>query len=179
MDFSCTTFHNLSQPFATSSNTVTDGMQQPSPWTLLKRQIYLGGEDFIKRTRRAPKDRDLSEIPKAQRQDGPKTLDEYSKTAETRNEAIVLANGSGSYTLEQGGRQTSAPTGHNLYSPGQRPGEIKTDIQRALKGRHNLYQPKSCLGLLYSALTGLNRRPIRSRGVAPGCMDLAPLGQKE
>nr|VFJ54168.1 MAG: hypothetical protein BECKDK2373B_GA0170837_104527 [Candidatus Kentron sp. DK] len=65
------------------------------------------------------------------------------------------------------GRQTSAPTGHNLYSPGQRPGEIKTDIQRALKGRHNLHQPKSCLGLLYSALTGLNRRPIRSRGVAP------------
>ena len=79
---------------------------------------------------------------------------------------------------EQGGGQTSAPTGRNPYSPGQRPGGIKTDIQRALKGRHNLYQPKSCLGLLYSALTGLNRRPIRSGSVCPWLHGSCPVGAK-
>nr|VFJ70457.1 MAG: hypothetical protein BECKDK2373B_GA0170837_12832 [Candidatus Kentron sp. DK] len=55
----------------------------------------------------------------------------------------------------QSGRQTSAPTGRNPYSPGQRPGRIKTHIQRALKGRHNLWFPGS------QALLG-NERNLRA-----------------
>nr|VFK48404.1 MAG: REP element-mobilizing transposase RayT [Candidatus Kentron sp. TC] len=80
---------------------VTDGMRQPSPWNLLKHQIYLGGKEFIERTRRVVKDRDLSEIPKGQRRDEPMMLKEYTKMAETRNEAIILAYRSGGYTLKQ------------------------------------------------------------------------------
>ena len=32
---------------------------------------------------------------------------------------------------------------------------------------------------MYFALTGLTQHPARSRGVAPGCIDYAPLGQRK
>ena len=35
----------------------------------------------------------------------------------------------------------TAPTGRNPYSPGQRPGKMRVNVQQALKGRHNLDGP--------------------------------------
>ena len=80
---------------------VADGVQQPSPWSLLKNQIYLGSEDFVERAQAKISDRNLSEIPKAQQRPVPKTLDEYSATSDSRNEAIQTAYRSGGYTLKQ------------------------------------------------------------------------------
>ena len=80
---------------------VANGVQQPSPWPLLKNQIYLGTDDFIEQAQAKISNRNLSEIPKAQQRPVPKTLDEYAAETERRNDAIVLAYQSGGYTLQQ------------------------------------------------------------------------------
>jgi len=84
---------------------VADGVQQVSPWPLLKNQIYLGSDKFIARVQSKKKLKksagNLSEIPKAQRRPIPKSLEAYAKMAENRNEAIALAYRSGGYTLQE------------------------------------------------------------------------------
>jgi len=80
---------------------VADGVQQPSPWSFLKNQIYLGSDGFVERVQAKLPQGDLSEIPKVQQRPIPRTLDEYSKMANSRNEAIGHAYRSGGYTLCQ------------------------------------------------------------------------------
>jgi len=77
---------------------VADGIQQSSPWSHLKNQIYLGSDGFVERVQAKLPQGDLSEIPKAQQRPIPRTLDEYSKMANSRNEAIGDAYRSGGYT---------------------------------------------------------------------------------
>jgi REP element-mobilizing transposase RayT/DNA-binding CsgD family transcriptional regulator len=78
---------------------VANGVQQPSPWTKIKNQIYLGSDEFVDQVQANIVDKNLSEVPKIQRRSVPKTLNEYDKLAKTRNESIVLAYLSGGYTL--------------------------------------------------------------------------------
>ena len=80
---------------------VADGVQQPSPWSFLKNQIYLGSDGFIERIQAKIPQGDLSEIPKVQRRPIARTLDEYTQIANSRNEAIGYAYRSGGYTLRQ------------------------------------------------------------------------------
>ena len=80
---------------------VADGVAQPSPWLMLKNQIYLGSDRFIKNAQAKLSGCKLSEIPKAQKRPPHKSLKTYSRMAESRNEAIVRAYRSGGYTLQQ------------------------------------------------------------------------------
>ncbi|MEA3292633.1 MAG: transposase [Pseudomonadota bacterium] len=85
---------------------VADGVAQSSPWLMLKNQIYLGSDSFIKNAQAELSgcklsEIPLSEIPKAQQRPPHKSLKTYSRMAESRNEAIVQAYHSGGYTLQQ------------------------------------------------------------------------------
>jgi len=83
---------------------VSNGVQQPSPWTMLKNQIYLGSDAFIEQAQTNITDKKISEVPKIQKRSIPKTLQEYSERAKGRNEAIQVAYRSGGYTLEEIGK---------------------------------------------------------------------------
>jgi hypothetical protein len=71
---------------------VAEGKTLHSPWELLKHQVFLGSDAFVEQVRRAlPTNRDLSEVPRAQRRSPAKPLDEYAKLHADRNEAIAAA----------------------------------------------------------------------------------------
>jgi len=65
---------------------VADGVQQPSPWSMLKNQIYLGSDDFIEKVQSNISGKSLSEIPKIQNDRFPKILENmsYKQTTEMR-----------------------------------------------------------------------------------------------
>ena len=84
---------------------VAEGKSLASPWARLKHQVFLGSEAFVEGVRQAlPPDRDLSEIPRAQRRSPAKLLGEYAKQYPDRNEAITAAYASGGYTLKEIGQ---------------------------------------------------------------------------
>jgi len=79
---------------------VASGMHQSSPWSMLKNQIYLVSDEFIEEVQKnKTSNKGLSEIPKIQKCPFPKSLEEYELIANNRNEAILMAYRSGSYTL--------------------------------------------------------------------------------
>jgi REP element-mobilizing transposase RayT len=81
---------------------VEDGIGQPGPWEQLRHQIFLGSETFVEGLRRKlPADRDLAEIPRAQRRRKPKPLFEYARAHRDRDEALAAAYASGGYTLKE------------------------------------------------------------------------------
>ncbi len=81
---------------------VAEGIGQPGPWEQLKHQVFLGSEAFVDNLRRQlPNDRDLSEVPRAQRRPPAKALAEYATLYPDRDEAIAVAYASGGYTLKQ------------------------------------------------------------------------------
>jgi hypothetical protein len=80
---------------------VAAGKHQPSPWGQLKNQIYLGSEAFVdKMQRRLRPDKDLSEVPAAQRRRMPRPLDHYARQHRDRDKAIQSAYASGGYNLK-------------------------------------------------------------------------------
>jgi REP element-mobilizing transposase RayT len=80
---------------------VHDGMGQPGPWGQLKHQVFLGSERFVEGLRQTlPRERDLSEVPRAQRRPPPKPLAEYAAMSAERDRAIAAAYASGGYTLK-------------------------------------------------------------------------------
>ncbi len=80
---------------------VAEGKNQPSPWDQLKNQIYLGSDAFVdKMQNRLAPDKDLSEIPAAQRRRVPKPLGDYARQHRNRNEAIQKAYASGGHNLK-------------------------------------------------------------------------------
>ena len=80
---------------------VANGVQQPSPWSNIKNQIYLGSDKFVDQVQTKILDKNISEVPKIQQRPIPKTLKEYTKLAKDRNESIVMAYRSGGYTLAE------------------------------------------------------------------------------
>ncbi len=80
---------------------VADGIAQPSPWENLKHQVFLGDETFVAATqRKRPGDRDLSEIPRAQRRPSGKPLTEYARQHALRDDAIAAAYAGGGHTMK-------------------------------------------------------------------------------
>ena len=80
---------------------VTAGGGQPSPWTALKNQIFLGDDQFIAAMQKQiDPECDLREIPGSQRRSMPKSLDVYDELSDSRDAAIKLAYRSGGYTLK-------------------------------------------------------------------------------
>jgi len=71
-------------------------------WDKLSNQIFLGSDDFVKAHLALLNENDeLSDIPKKQRRGKAQSLEEFRQHADTRNEAIVAAYRSGSYTLKE------------------------------------------------------------------------------
>lgn len=80
---------------------VSEGRNQPSPWDQLRNQIYLGDEQFVGKLQAGlAKDKDLSEIPAAQRRRTPPPLETFARKHTDRNQAIVMAYQSGGYSLK-------------------------------------------------------------------------------
>jgi hypothetical protein len=79
---------------------VSTGTGHPSPWALLRNQVFLGGEQFVdKMQSQIDGDKELSEVPSSQRRPVPKTLVCYEASTRDRNSAISEAYRSGGYTL--------------------------------------------------------------------------------
>ncbi len=80
---------------------IQEGKGQPSPWAHLRNQVYLGSDRFVEKMQSLlDGDKDLSEVPLAQRRPPPKPLSAYEATSQDRNTAIVKAYQSGGYTLK-------------------------------------------------------------------------------
>ena len=80
---------------------VKDGSKKAKLWDNLRYQIYLGEEQFIKRIQvHIEYDKDLSEIPRLQRREGSKTLNDYAEEYSNK-EAMQKAYETGNYTLKE------------------------------------------------------------------------------
>lgn len=84
---------------------IREGKGQPSPWSELRNQVYLGSESFIEKLQSSiNKELELSEIPATQRRPPPKPIEHYDCDHKLRNDAIVEAYKSGGYTLKAIGK---------------------------------------------------------------------------
>jgi REP element-mobilizing transposase RayT len=81
---------------------VADGLRQPSPWTRVKRQIFLGSDDFVASMERLiPSDCDLLEVPQAKARPVAQPLAYYATAHRERDRAIAAAYASGAYSMRQ------------------------------------------------------------------------------
>ena len=85
---------------------VQEGKGQPSPWELLKNQIYLGSDEFVKDMQcKIDPDQSLKDIPKPQKNSPIKPLIHYKERFKNRNRAMAEAYRSGHYTLSEIGNE--------------------------------------------------------------------------
>lgn len=81
---------------------VAEGIGQPSPWQALRQQIYLGGDEFIRRMQaHAGDDVDAIAVPKLQRRAPAAPLGEIEALYAERDQAIVAAHGTGAYSYRE------------------------------------------------------------------------------
>lgn len=81
---------------------VAEGKGQPSPWRLLRNQIFLGTDNFVEKMQSLiDGEKELSEVPSSQRRPKPKSLNTYEATSHNRNTGIIKAYRSGGYTLKE------------------------------------------------------------------------------
>ena len=81
---------------------VAEGKGQPSPWSSLRNQIFLGDERFVEKMQALiDGQKDLSEVPSSQRRSKAKGLEFYEASSPERNTAVVNAYRSGGYTLKE------------------------------------------------------------------------------
>ena len=84
---------------------VQQGKNQPSPWELLKNQIYLGSDQFVEDMQsRINSKQSLLDIPRKQKQSPVKPLSYYEQRYSQRNEAMAYAYLSRHYTLAEVGK---------------------------------------------------------------------------
>lgn len=78
-------------------------VKKQSPlWEQLRQQLYLGDEQFVSQQQKKQSlEIGLSEIPKIQRRQIIKSLDDYSKKYSQRNDAILAAFESGGYSQKE------------------------------------------------------------------------------
>lgn len=81
---------------------VSEGKNQPKPWSALKNQIFLGSDDFVdEMQRKVTPDKDLSEIATDQKRPVVKELSYYKKKYTKRDAAITAAYASGGYSMKE------------------------------------------------------------------------------
>lgn len=80
---------------------IADGRGQPGPWGHVKNQVFLGTDEFVSTLQNRMTNESLSEIPRAQRREKPKSLEYYEARSKSRDEAVLSAYRSGGYTLSQ------------------------------------------------------------------------------
>ena len=80
---------------------VAQGKHQPSPWTALTNQVFLGSGPFVEKMQGlVDRDKPLSEVPTTQRRPVAKTLAYFEASSPDRNTAMIHAYASGGYTLK-------------------------------------------------------------------------------
>jgi REP element-mobilizing transposase RayT len=80
---------------------VSEGKCQPSPWSMLKNQVYLGDDEFVEKLNLLiDKNKVLDEVPSSQRRIVAKPISFYENKANSRNGAIISAYKSGEYSLK-------------------------------------------------------------------------------
>jgi len=86
-------------------NFVREGIGLSPVWSGLKKQVFLGDEQFIDeaiaRIETRNESADLREVPRTQRRKKAQPLSWYEDNAPTRNEAIVNAYTSGDYSMKK------------------------------------------------------------------------------
>lgn len=81
---------------------VTLGILSESPWCRLKNQIYMGSDDFVKNMQaKIDQKQNLSNFPKSQYSVQPHSLQYYEQQSINRNECIIMAYGSGGYSMAE------------------------------------------------------------------------------
>ncbi|MDH5180482.1 MAG: addiction module toxin RelE, partial [Gammaproteobacteria bacterium] len=81
---------------------IAEGKNQPSVWTHLRQQIYLGDENFVSRMQqRIDTASDLLEVPLAQKREVARPLCDYMEEFGDKHRAIQVAYGTGRYTLKE------------------------------------------------------------------------------
>lgn len=81
---------------------VSRGKGQPSIWTALNKQIYLGDDKFVEDMQcKISGDTNLEEVPRSQKRQNPKPLQTYNNMMGCRNEAIIAAYQSGGYSMKE------------------------------------------------------------------------------
>ena len=82
---------------------VREGINAPSPWLLLRSQVFLGDDDFVSKTQSqmAAHQHDEVQIPTAQRRPPAKALQQIEESSVSRNAAIVEAHATGAYSYQQ------------------------------------------------------------------------------
>lgn len=81
---------------------IREGKKQSPLWENLRKQLYLGDEQFIKQLQtRQVADKDLSEITKEQRQRIVKPINYYRNKYKQRNKAIYAAYKEGAYSQKE------------------------------------------------------------------------------
>jgi hypothetical protein len=79
---------------------VREGVGQPSVWSKLSGQVFLGSEPFIKRMDRLSDKIALGEIPRAQRRPLVKPLSHYQNKYHDPKNAMAAAYATGDYTMQ-------------------------------------------------------------------------------
>ena len=83
---------------------VQAGKNQPSPWEMLKNQIYLGSDEFVESMQcKLDPDQSLKDIPRKQKQAPPKPVAYYQRRYKNRKAGMARAYLSGHYTLSEVG----------------------------------------------------------------------------
>jgi REP element-mobilizing transposase RayT len=82
---------------------VAVGVGQPSPWTELRHQIFLGSDAFVERAVRDARlsSGDLREVPRAQRRTMARSLEWFERDFPNRREAMARAFETGAYTMQE------------------------------------------------------------------------------
>ena len=84
---------------------VQQGLESPSVWNDVRKQIYLGTEQYIKRIQDLIGDEeDLSEIPIEQRRPVKLTIESYYEMSKDKKEAMAQAYLYGRYTMKEIGK---------------------------------------------------------------------------
>jgi putative transposase len=80
---------------------VMDGVKNGPIWSQLSNQVYLGDQRFVDKVQQHmhAQQKDL-QIPKIQKRAVAKTIDEYERMAQSRDDAIRLAYASGAYSYQ-------------------------------------------------------------------------------
>jgi putative transposase len=81
---------------------VSEGINANSPWAALKGQVFLGDDQFVQRMQaHIQADKELVQIPLAQRRRLPPSLAVIERQAADRNAAIIAAHATGGYSYQQ------------------------------------------------------------------------------
>ena len=93
---------NRKDAIAQYINFIRDGIGLPTIWGEIKKQIYLGSDNFVRDMLEDIEKSNLEnkEIPRIQRRAIAKSLAEYENVSINRNEAIRVAFASGAYTMK-------------------------------------------------------------------------------